>query len=391
MYSFDEVVDRKGTWSMKWDDKPLESTFNNSEVLPLWVADMDFKVAPAITKAIQKVVDHGIFGYSVTNEPNKALANWMNHRHDWEIDTKWITNTPGVVFALNIAVQTFTKPGDSILIQRPVYYPFTDAIENNGRKVVSNSLVGDGIDYNVDFEDFEEKAKDPNTTMFFLCSPHNPLGKVFTADELKRMLDIAFENNLTVVADEIHGDLIMPGVEYNTVGNLGEEYANKVVTCLAPSKTFNLAGTQWSGIVIPDELKRHQFRRTIEQLGYNNLNPFSFAAVIAAYNESEDWLDEVIDYVYNNYLYLKETFESELEGVQVLDLEATYLAFVDFRGLGISDEELQNLITHKANVGLDAGNWFGKEAEGFMRFNLACSREVLEEAVRRIIKVLKEV
>lgn len=390
MYDFDKVIERKGTWSMKWDDKPLENTFNNKEVLPLWIADMDFKAAPAIVEAVQEVVDHGIFGYSTTDEPNKALANWMSHRHGWKFNPKWVTNTPGIVFALNVAIQTYTKPGDSVLIQRPVYYPFMDAIENNGRKVVSNSLVADGTSYKVDFEDFEEKAKDPNTTMFILCSPHNPVSKVFTADELKRMLDIAFENNLMVISDEIHGDLIMPGVEYHTVGNLGEDYANKVITCLSPSKSFNLAGLQWSGIVIPDDEIRHKYRRALEQLGYHSLNPFSFAAVISAYNDSEEWLDDVIEYIYNNYLYLKETLETELEGVRVLDLEATYLAFVDFKGLGIPDEKLEELITHKANVGLDAGNWFGHEGVGFMRFNLACSREILAEALKRIITVLKD-
>lgn len=390
MYDFDKVINRKGTWSMKWDDISLEKTFNNSEVLPLWVADMDFEAAPGIKSAVQKVIDHGIFGYSVTDEANQALANWMNRRHNWKIDTKWVVNTPGIVFALNVAVQTYTKPGDSVLIQRPVYYPFTDAIVNNGRQVVSNSLVENDGGYTIDFEDFEEKAKDPNTTMFILCSPHNPLSKVFTADELKRMLDIAFENDLIVVADEIHGDLIMPGVEYHTVGNLGGDYANKVITCLAPSKSFNLAGVQWSGIVIPDEKLRHQFKRAIEQLGYNSLNSLSFAAVIGAYNDSEDWLDAVIEYIYENYKYLKERLETELDNVSVIDLEATYLAYVDFRGLGYSDEKLIDLITHKAKVGLDSGNWFGKEGEGFMRFNLACSREILEEAVNRIVKVLKE-
>ncbi|UUX33787.1 MalY/PatB family protein [Fundicoccus culcitae] len=388
MYDFDKFVDRKGTWSMKWDAPSLEETFGNTEVLPLWVADMDFPVAPAIKEALQKIVDHGIFGYTVTDEANEALAGWMERRHNWKFDPKVIVNTPGIVFALNVAVQTYSRPGDKVLIQSPVYYPFTNAIVNNGRKVVSNDMVKEGDNFVLDLTDFEVKAKDPNTSMFIMCSPHNPLSKVFTADELKKMLDIAFENDLTVVVDEIHGDLIMPGVEYTTVGNLGAEYANKVITCLAPSKSFNLAGIQWSGIVIPDEKLRHQFSRSLDQLGYGMYNPFSYAATVAAYNDSEDWLNEVIDYVYKNYLYLKETLESELD-VHVLDLEATYLAFVDFSRYGLTQKELENKVINEAKVGLDSGTWFGENGAGFMRFNLACSRSTLEEAVSRVVKVFK--
>lgn len=390
MYNFDEVINRKNSWSMKWDDRPLEQKFGNKDVLPLWVADMDFKAAPAILKAAQNVVGHGVFGYSVTDEANQALVSWMSRRHGWEINPRWITNTPGIVFALNVAVQTYTNAGDSVLIQRPVYYPFSDAVVNNGRKVVSNSFVQKGDRFEIDFDDFEEKAKDPNTTMFIMCSPHNPLSKVFTETEMKRMLDISIKHNLTVIVDEIHGDLIMPGVEYNSVGKLGDGYANKVITCLAPSKSFNLAGVQWSGIVIPDDLMRHQFRRSLEQLGYSLLNPFSFATVKAAYNDSEEWLDEVVEYIYGNFKYLKETLESNFEGVKVLELEATYLAFVDFSSLGYSDNELEELLIHKANVALDSGNWFGEEGAGFMRFNLACSRQILEEGINRIISALNK-
>lgn len=388
MYNFDEFIDRKGTMSMKWDDESLQAIFGSKDVLPLWVADMDFKIAPAITEALQKVVDHGIIGYSGTDEANKALANWMSRRHNWDLDYKTVVNTQGIVFALNLAVQTFTRPGDGVLIQRPVYYPFTNAIVNNGRKVVSSSLVKNGHHFEVDFADFEEKAKDPNTTMFILCSPHNPLSKVYKVDELRRMLDIAFENDLLVVVDEIHGDLIMPGVEYTTVGNLGKDYSDKVITCISPSKTFNLAGTQWSGIVIPDDKLRHPFSRTIEQLGIGIHNPCSLAAVIAAYNDSEEWLDELIKYIYANYEYLKERLEAEL-GVDVLKLEATYLAFADFSKFGLTREELDHKMVHEAKVGLDSGHWFGDEGEGYMRFNLACSRSTLEEAINRIVKTFK--
>lgn len=389
MFNFDEVIDRKNTSSMKWGEDALELNFQNKEALPLWVADMDFKVSPAITEEIQKVVDHGIYGYSNSGKANEALVEWTERKHGWTINHDWIINTPGIVFALNTAVKTFTKPGDSVIIQRPVYYPFTDCIVKNGRHVSSNSLIINGTDISIDFEDFEARAQDPNTSLFILCSPHNPLSKIFSKEDIKRMLDICRENDVVVISDEIHNDLIMPGSTFTSVGELGEEYLDNVIICLAPSKTFNLAGMQWSAVIIPNEKLYQPFARSIEQQGVGLYNPISFAATIGAFNGGSDqWLEEVIDYIYENYKYLKERLTKELNGVQVFNLEATYLAFVDFSNLGFTVEELEDKIFRQANVGLDGGDWFGPEGEGSMRFNLACPRTTLEEALTRIIKVL---
>jgi cystathionine beta-lyase len=387
MYDFNEVIDRKGTSSTKWSAATLEETFKNKEALPLWIADMDFKAAPAVLEEVQKVVDHGIFGYSTAEKANAAFIGWTEKRHGWRVKEEWISNTPGIVFALNVAVQTFTKPGDSVIIQRPVYYPFTEAIENNGRKVSSNSLMIEDGTVSIDFEDFEKRAQDPNTTLFILCSPHNPLSKIYSKEELTRMLDICRENNVMVVSDEVHGDLIMPGQDFTSVGALGEEYLENIMICMAPSKTFNLAGIQWSAIVIPNDERRHHYQRSLEQLGSSVINPLSFAAVIGAYQGSEEWLDDLIDYVYNNFKYLKEKLETNIEGVKVFDLEATYLAYVDFTELGFSVAELEEKFFKEAGVGLDGGHWFGPEGEGCMRINLATSRAILEEAVSRIIEV----
>lgn len=390
MYNFDTVVNRRNTNSLKWSEQFLEKNFANKDALPLWIADMDFKSAPGIIEEIQKVVDHGIFGYSTSERANEAFINWTERRHNWKIEEKWISNTPGIVFALNVAVQTYTKPGDSIIIQRPVYYPFTDAIENNGRKVSSSTLIIQNGNISVDFEDFERRAQDPKTTMFIMCSPHNPLSKIYSREDLVRMLDICKKNNVLVLSDEIHGDLIMPGEEFVSAGALGEEYYENLIVCMSPSKTFNLAGMQWSAIIIPNDTVRQQFQQALEHLGISLLNPIAFAAVAGAYNNSEEWLDDVIHYIYNNYQYLKERLESNIEGIKVLDLQATYLAFVDFNALSLSQQELDNKIFVEAGVGLDGGNWFGPEGNGYMRFNLACSRTILDEAVSRIIQVVSK-
>lgn len=389
MYKFDEVVDRLGTNSMKWSPEVLEDMFGKPDLKPLWVADMDFEVAPAIKEAVTKVAEHGIYGYSGTDKHITAFKNWLDRRFDVEVDEGWILNTPGIVTALNIAVQTYTKPGDKIIIQKPVYYPFSDAIENNGRHISNNQLKEVDGNYEIDFEDFEERAKDPHTTMFILCSPHNPVSRVWSKEELSRLMDICIQNDVLVVSDEIHNDLVMPGYEHTVTFGIDEKYSENIITAMAPSKTFNLAGMQLSYIVIPDEGLRHKFERSLEQLGLGMMNPFALEAATAAYNDSEEWLEELIEYIHGNFEYLKTYFAKELPEVEVRELEATYLVWLDFRGLDLDTEELNEIMTNKAGVALDGGTWFGEEGEGFMRINIASPRELVEEAAESIVKAFK--
>lgn len=391
MYKFDEIVDRSNTSSIKWDPEILLENFGVEDCLPLWVADMDFEVAPAIKEALVKVSEHGVYGYSGTTKHMDAFMKWVERRFDWTIQSNWLLNTPGVVTAFNVAIQTYTRPGDQVIIQRPVYYPFTDAIVNNGRRVSSNSLIlNDEGRYEINFEDFEMRAKDPNTTMFLLCSPHNPVSRLWTPEELMKMMQICQENNVLVVSDEIHADFAMPGYTHYPAATLGKTYLDNIITLMAPSKTFNLAGMQLSYVVISDEMKRQRFARTLEKSSIGIVNRFSFESAIAAYNDSEAWLESVINYIHENYKYMKAYFKNELPEIEIHELEATYLAWMDFRSLNLTLDELSATIFKDAKVGLDGGDWFGPEGEGFMRMNLACPREVIEKACEAIVAGVKK-
>lgn len=385
MYNFDKIIDRSNTHSVKWDPDVLYKTFGVDNLLPLWIADMDFEAAPAIKEAMIKVAEHGIYGYSRTTKHMDAFRDWVKRRFAWTIESDWLLNTPGIVTAFKVAIQTYTRPGDNVLIQRPVYYPFTDAIVGNGRHVVSNSLMLDDGRYQIDFDDFEEKAKDPNTTMFLLCSPHNPVSRIWTKDELARMMEICMTHDVLVVSDEIHADLVMPGNKHYPTASVDEKYKDNVVTLMAPSKTFNLAGLQMSYVVISDDDKRRKFARTLEQSSIEIVNSFSFEGAIAAYNDSEDWLEALIEYIHENYKYAKAYFEKELPEVGIHELEATYLMWMDFRSLDLTLDELTEVIFRKSKVGLDGGDWFGPEGDGFMRMNLACPRSMVKQACEAIV------
>ncbi len=388
MYQFDEIIDRRQTYSLKWDKNVLGEMFNNPDALPMWIADMDFKVAPEITEAIMKVVEHGVYGYSDATGAVESYVRWVKERHDWTIQSDWVINTPGVVTALDIAIQTFTQPGDKVLIQQPVYYPFRLVVERNERQVTANHLNIEDTSITIDFEDFEAKASDPETKLFILCSPHNPLGHLFTKEELQKMFDICFKHDVQIVVDEIHGDLIMPGSTFYSVGSLASKYSNEIVTVQAPSKSFNLAGLQWSAVVIPNEEKRAAYQKTVDTLDLSIHNPVTIAGVQAAYDHGAEWLDEAIQYIYQNYLYMKERFEDEIPEAKVLPLKATYLLFVDFSYLGLDKNDLDELFTQKIGLALDSGHWFGEGGNGYMRFNLATPRKNIEEAMNRLVRVL---
>lgn len=387
---FDSVIERRGTDCLKYDfalrrGKP-------EDVLPLWVADMDFKTSGRILDAIEERVKHGIFGYTESKETYfEAVAGWMQKRHNWEVQRSWLVKTPGVVFALAMAVKAFSKAGDSVLIQQPVYYPFTEVIEDNERTVISNDLVllEDGK-YHIDFEDFERKIVENQIPLFLLCSPHNPVSRVWTEEELTRIGEICLKHHVTVVSDEIHEDFVFGERKHYVFANLRKEFADISITCTSPAKTFNLAGLQVSNIFIPNGRLRSKFKKQIAAAGYSQLNTIGLTACEAAYNYGTDWYKAMMKYVAENIEFMKTFLRSQLPEVRMIEPEGTYLIWVDFRGLGLSETELEELIVKKAKLWLDSGAIFGEAGEGFERFNVACPRSILEQALEQLQAAINE-
>lgn len=380
---FDTIIDRKNTDCLKYDFAKRRGM--PEDVLPLWVADMDFKTSSYVEDALAERARHGIFGYSESQTPYfEIVRDWMKHHHDWEVKEPWLIKTPGVVFALAMAVKAYTEPGDGVLIQSPVYYPFSEVIEDNGRRIVSNTLVlGEDHKYHIDFEDFERQIKENQIKLFFLCNPHNPVGRVWTAEELTRLGDICLKYRVTVVSDEIHSDFIFRG-RHQVFADLKREYADITVTCTAPSKTFNLAGLLLSNIFISNRELRHKFRQQVNAAGISQLSPFGLVACETAYTQGEEWYQAMLAYVAENIAFTKEYVEKHLPGVEMVEHEGTYLVWLDFRKTGLSVEELEDLIVNRAKLWLDSGKIFGKSGEGFQRINVACPRQILEEALHRI-------
>lgn len=381
-YDFDRIIDRRDTGSMKWDT-------GERELLPLWVADMDFTAPPAVIDALRSRVDHGIFGYAAPSKCfNGALQSWLSRRHGWETDPAHYCFCPGVVPAVNILIQAMTQPGDRVILQTPVYYPFFEAVRNNGREILENPLSFDGERYAMDFDDLEIKAADPRATLLVLCSPHNPVGRVWTRGELERLGRICADNGIFVIADEIHGDLIHRGYRHTPFASIDETFAANSATCVAPSKTFNLAGLQFSTIIIPDPRVRQRFANIMTSLGIKRGNLMGIAAAEAAYSGGEAWLEELLDYLGGNLNFVRTFVEERLPGVRVIEPEGTYLAWLDFRELGFSKDELETFMLEKARVWLDEGYIFGSGGEGFERVVLACPRKILAEAMERIAGAL---
>lgn len=385
---FDTIVDRKKTNSLKYDFAVQRGMPEN--VLPLWVADMDFKISSYIQDAIKEQAEHGIFGYSeAQGEYFDAVSTWMKKHHDWEVESKWLIKTPGVVFALATAVKAFTEPGDGVLIQQPVYYPFSEVIVDNGRKVVDNTLIQDKEGkYRFDFKDFEEKIVNEKIKLFFLCNPHNPVGRVWTKEELITLGDICLKHNIIVISDEIHADFVFKG-KHQVFANIKEEYADITVTCTAPSKTFNIAGLQASNIFISNPKIRRKFKKQVDAAGYSQLNSVGLVACQAAYAHGEEWLKAVLKYIASNIDYVKEFVKERLPGIKVTDIEGTYLVWLDMKGLGLSVAELEDLIINKAGLWLDSGKIFGKAGEGYQRINVACPRETLTLALEKLEVAIK--
>ena len=385
---FDTIVERRNTDCLKYDAAIRRGY--PADILPLWVADMDFPTATPVLETLGKRVKHGIFGYTEADPERlyQVLKLWFAERHHWQIQKDWLLQTPGVVFALAMAVKAFTDPGDTVLIQQPVYYPFSEVILDNGRRRVSNDLVLKNGRYEIDFADFEEKIITYKVKLFMLCSPHNPVGRVWTREELKKIAEICGKHQVLVVADEIHEDFVWSGHPHIPYALLGEDVASHSIICTSPSKTFNLAGLQVSNIFIPDFTLRRRFKHEINAAGYSQLNTLGLAACEAAYRNGAPWLDELKLYLYENIRFTREFLLKNLPQVKLVEPEGTYLLWLDFRGLGLTGARLERLIVEQAGLWLDSGAIFGHAGEGFQRINIACPRAVLAEALERIARAL---
>lgn len=385
---FDKVIDRRNTRCLKYDFAKRRGM--PEDVLPLWVADMDFATSSYIEDALIERAKHGIFGYSEVQTPYfEILENWLKKHHNWDVQEKWLIKTPGVVFALAMAVKAYTEIDEGILIQAPVYYPFYEVIRDNGRKIVENELyLGDDNRYHIDFEDFEDKIISEKVRLFILCSPHNPVGRVWTAEELVKLGDICVKHGVIVVSDEIHADFVFKG-RHHVFASLKKEFENISITCTSTSKTFNLASMMMSNIFIPNHELKRKFRKELDAAGTSQLGIMGLVACEAAYCKGEEWYRSMIEYVRKNIEFTKEYIAENIPDVSMIDIEGTYLVWLDFHKTGLSAEELDRRIIHNAKLWLDSGKIFGKCGEGFQRINVACPRSILKEALDRIKNILK--
>lgn len=379
-YNFDQVISRKNSNSVKFD--MCEQIFGKADVLPLWVADMDFATPEFIRKAVIKRAEHEVYGYTFRSDGfSDSIINWMKKRHEWEIEKDWISFSPGIVPALNFAVKAYSKPGDSIIIQPPVYFPFFTAVEDHNRKILHNKLVEKDGRFYIDFEDFEKKAMD--ASMFLFCHPHNPAGRVWEKEELTRLVNICRKNKVMIISDEIHSDLMLNGHKH--IPLLSIEGAKEIsISLFAPSKTFNLAGLSTSFTVCSNAGIRKMFEKQINQLHLGMGNIFGAVALEAAYTKGEDWLEALLVYLNENQKFLQKFIQTKISAVKVIKAEATYLIWLDFRKLKMDDKELKEFIINKAGIGFNDGPMFGPGGSGFQRINIALPRKKLEEALLKL-------
>lgn len=388
-YNFDQIIDRRNTNSIKYDfaverGKP-------DDILPLWVADMDFSVPREVQEAISQAVAHGIFGYSeVKQDYFEVVHDWFYRHYGWDTKEDWLVKSPGVVFAITMAVKALTLEGEGVMIQQPVYYPFSETIRLNNRKLVVNTLVYQDNQYSIDLDDFEAKIVQNKVKLFLLCNPHNPVGRVWTEDELIRMGEICLKHQVIVVSDEIHCDFTYPGYQHIVFSNLREEFAQNSITCTAPSKSFNLAGLQVSNIFIQNEVLRKKIKLEMAKSGYSQLNTLGLAACKAAYQYGEPWLMQLRSYLLGNLNFVREYLGEKLPMIKLIEPQGTYLIWLDFSALKLSRKELEELIVHKAKLWLDPGHIFGPEGEGFERINIACQRQTLAKALEQLHQAITE-
>jgi cysteine-S-conjugate beta-lyase len=385
-YDFDSVIDRRNTGSVKWDF--AEEFCSVKDVLPMWVADMDFKSPQPVIDALGKAVARGIFGYTrATDSYYQAVIGWMRKRHKWYILQEWFVFSPGVIPALHAAIKAFSDPGDEIVVQTPVYYPFFKAIKNTGRIMLENPLILDGDRYRMDLDDLEEKVS-PRTKAIILCSPHNPVGRVWTEEELSRLGELCLRKKIFVIADEIHHDLVYTGFEHRPFAAISKDFADNCIVCTGASKTFNLPGLHTANIIIPNSAVKRRFVDVVNSCGTAYTNMFGVLATEAAYRHGESWLLELLEYLEGNFRFLTEYCAEQIPGTRIVNLQGTYLAWLDFRGCGVLSEKLANFVREDAKVALEAGTIFGSRETGFERMNLACPRSVLAEALDRIAKAV---
>ena len=383
-YDFDEIVNRRGTNSVKWDEAKEEG------VIPMWVADMDFKATPCILEALKKRVDHGVFGYTIVPDSYyKSIISWFERRHQWHIERDWIIYTSGVVPAISAVIKALTEPGDKVLVQTPVYNCFFSSIRNNGCTTAENALVRKGNSYEIDFDDFERQAADEKTKVFLLCNPHNPAGRVWTPEELSRMNDICLKHGVKVIADEIHCELVMPGHVFTPFAAVSKACQDNCITTNSPTKSFNIAGLQIANIITNNAEDRQKIDRAININEVCDVNPFGVIALQAAYNEGEDWIDQLNAYLWENYQALKTFFKDNLPQLEVIDLEGTYLVWVNVRETGMTGNELTDKLLKEGKVFVNRGTMYGEAAgEDYIRINIAMPRSLMLEGLKRMKDVI---
>lgn len=385
---FNAAIERRGTGSLKWDGLRKRFGVEGADFLPMWVADTEFRAPEPVIEALARRARHGLFGYSVAPPAYfDAIRGWMRRRHGWEVKEEWIASTPGVVCAVNLLIRTLTDRGDGVVIQTPVYYPFRRGVEDNGCRVLVNRLRLDGDRYRMDLEDLERKL--PDAKLLILCSPHNPVGRVWSSDELLTLGELCLRHGVTVVSDEIHFDLVFPGQTHTVFATLSQEIAQQSVVCTAASKTFNLPGLQPAITVIPNPRLRRDFAHTLRACGIPEPNAFCLEAVTAAYAHGEDWLAELLAYLEGNRDFLCRFVETEIPQLRVIRPEATFLAWLDCRALGLESARLEHLLLSEARLVLNQGHTFGPGGEGYVRLNFGCPRGMLEDGLTRLAGAIR--
>jgi len=386
-YNFDEIIPRNGTRSVKFGLR--KEKFGRTDLLPMWVADMDFRTPGFITDAVKKRATHEIYGYTYRpREYYDTIVHWMKKQHSWNIKKEWITFCPGVVPALNLAIMAYTSPGDKVIVQPPVYFPFFSAVKNNNRKLVYNQLLFKNGNYSIDFKNLEKEAA-TGAKLILLSSPHNPVGRAWTKKELEKLAGICINNNILIISDEIHSDLILPGNKHFPTAGISETIANHVVTCMAPSKSFNIAGLATSSVIISNPVIREKFNKMMERLHIGGGNIFGMEASIAAYSNGEEWIDKMLEYVNDNMSLVYNYCSERIPRIKPVKAEATYLLWLDCSDLGMDDVSLRKFMIEKAGLGLNDGPSFGPGGNGFQRMNVACPRSVVREALERLEKAMK--
>ena len=382
-YNFDEIIPRQGTNSYKWDSA------NDSDILPMWVADMDFRTAPAVTEALKKRVEHGIFGYvRVPDSYYHAVIHWFDRRHNWKIEREWIIYTTGVVPALSAVIKALTNPGDRVLVQTPVYNCFFSSIRNNGCEMISNPLIYEDNTYRIDFDDLEKKLKDPRTKLFFMSNPHNPAMRCFTLEELKRIGELCLKYNVLVISDEIHCDLTYQGYKHIPFGSISEEFANNCIVLINPSKTFNIAGFRTGAAIIPNKRIRDNIEITIVNNKNYGRTIFGMLTFVTAYTQCDYYADEMMQYLQQSRDMMMAYMKERIPRIKLAEPEATYLMWLDCRDLNMTQDELKAFMFNKAKLGLNDGATFGTGGTGFMRMNIACPRSTVEQALEQLEKAV---